>query len=1121
LNLNLHFISNLGGVTSASNRFKTASASLNKTNAKTSGGIKKWSKENRKLNNTLSNLNKDANRARNSFKGLGASAGLAKRALMGLNVYMLGRGISKSIQANIDMIETINLFEVAMGRFAETTQVAIERISTLSGMDVTNLQNKVGTFNLLARSMGISSEKASILSENVTVLSMDLASLTNTSLQQVAEDLRSGLIGQSRTLYKYGIDATEAGIATEALAQGITKSVRNMTQGEKMALRYSVIIRQAGLSHGDFAKTIMYPANQLRILSERIVTLSRAIGSVFIPMLSAVLPYINAFVLALTRIMWAIGAFFGFVKTEVKNTDNDNFLGIPDGAESAEDAVGGASKAVKKLQGQLLGFDEINILKDPAEDSGGGGGGGGGVGGGTSPLDMEFPALSDSIGKLKDIASELADKIQPKLEFILELIGLIAIGFLSWKIANGVLAILTAPSLGVGLMGILKALGVVAESGAINTFGVLLGIVAIMVTRFIDLYRNSELFRDGLKAVWEMGKWAFEELIEFGGKVASAIGSMLPESVKDWFVKVGEKLSILDIDFADFLITLAGIGLLFTPFGAFGIVLLTFELITVALRLLADVSKEASGEFDLLAGVSEEVTAKLQPFIDKTIELDNQLQSINWGGMVIDDETIASISSKLKEVTKMILAELDADQNTSLKNLEPLRDALGEEAYKKLVLANKEYYTKTKKSIADDEQAILDIIKEAQDNGEGMTDEYLQRIQEITDRMSKTGIDHLGDAEISYMAIMTRLKDNSIRVSLEQAEAIITDSLRTKDETIKNAELQYAGQLLSAQQMLDVGAINEEEYDVMIKASKKAKDETVANANEQYDNIRDATELKLGETAEKFDFATNTIKEGWKIFLIDLNQNFNEKSDEMVENVRLWGEGMDKKTEEFKAKMKIGWVNFWTGLASDIDESSTTMAGKMAEWGKKMDDGTAKAMKLVKETFERTWIGIKKFFIGIINNIIETLEKGINFIGDGLNGLITKFNSVTAKLPFGLGGKIEVTKISETYLGRVPDLFADGGMPTAGQMFIAREAGAELVGNINGRTGVVNNDQIVQAVSAGVYQAVSSAISVSGAGKGGNQPIILNIDGKEFARMMLPKVDGEAQRLGFKTLLSY
>ena len=136
---------------------------------------------------------------------------------------------------------------------------------------------------------GLSAENASILAENTNRLALDLGALTNRSFTKVAEDLRSGLIGQSKTMYKYGIDVTEAAIKQEALNQGIKKSVRHMSQAEKMALRYSVMLKQSGLAHGDFANTINRPANQLRILSERFLTLGRSIGNLFIPILNSVL----------------------------------------------------------------------------------------------------------------------------------------------------------------------------------------------------------------------------------------------------------------------------------------------------------------------------------------------------------------------------------------------------------------------------------------------------------------------------------------------------------------------------------------------------------------------------------------------------------------------------------------------------------------------------------------------------------------------------------------------------------------------------------------------------------------------------------------------------------------
>lgn len=63
-------------------------------------------------------------------------------------------------------------------------------------------------------------------------------------------------------------------------------------------------------------------------------------------------------------------------------------------------------------------------------------------------------------------------------------------------------------------------------------------------------------------------------------------------------------------------------------------------------------------------------------------------------------------------------------------------------------------------------------------------------------------------------------------------------------------------------------------------------------------------------------------------------------------------------------------------------------------------------------------------------------------------------------------------------------------------MFIAREAGPELVGNIGGRSAVANNDQIVEAVSMGVYQAVSAAMSSGG--DGDSTRITINLDGEKI-----------------------
>ena len=145
--------------------------------------------------------------------------------------------------------------------------------------------------------------------------------------------------------------------------------------------------------------------------------------------------------------------------------------------------------------------------------------------------------------------------------------------------------------------------------------------------------------------------------------------------------------------------------------------------------------------------------------------------------------------------------------------------------------------------------------------------------------------------------------------------------------------------------------------------------------------------------------------------------------------------------------------------------------------------------------WKRALSGLVNIFIGFGNMIISIFEGVVNRSIDLVNGLVSLVwgaikgivNSILGAVEwiakwigFDLNIKItaaapQITKLSVT---RIPlASFAQGGFPDTGQMFLAREAGPELVGTIGSRTAVVNNDQIVQSVSAGVYDAVRSAMS--------------------------------------------
>ena len=110
---------------------------------------------------------------------------------------------------------------------------------------------------------------------------------------------------------------------------------------------------------------------------------------------------------------------------------------------------------------------------------------------------------------------------------------------------------------------------------------------------------------------------------------------------------------------------------------------------------------------------------------------------------------------------------------------------------------------------------------------------------------------------------------------------------------------------------------------------------------------------------------------------------------------------------------------------------------------------------------------IKGLFRTITSGVVEFINRVISVINSFLNAVLAPINALIRGLNVIPG--VNISQVSVAIPG-IPT-FADGGFPQQGQLFWAREAGPELVGTIGGRTAVANNDQIVEAVARGVYQA--------------------------------------------------
>ena len=364
----------------------------------------------RSLNNTYSSTSK-------AKKGFGSLASAIGRFYA--TYFMVIRGSKKLIEAiksTTDYIEAFNYQAVVFGKigsewdkdyekygydnataYAESFQSRVnDTLGKLSGLKVNvqgGLLEESGAKNLglniqeitqyasqlasVTNSLGQTGEATTAITKSMTMLAGDISSLFNVDYSTVAQNLQSGLIGQSRALYKYGIDITNATLATYAYNLGISKSVSEMTQMEKQQLRVLAILDQSKVSWGDLANTINSPSNMLRQFSNNMKEVGMVAGQLFIPILSKVMPVVNGVTIVIKRLLVNLASLMG-VKIDFESFGQSGYKDTSDGLEDISNGYQDVADSAKKATLSLMGFDEINKLQDDTSSSKGSSGGGGG-----------------------------------------------------------------------------------------------------------------------------------------------------------------------------------------------------------------------------------------------------------------------------------------------------------------------------------------------------------------------------------------------------------------------------------------------------------------------------------------------------------------------------------------------------------------------------------------------------------------------------------------------------------------------------------------------------------------------------------------------------------------------
>jgi hypothetical protein len=922
----------------------------------------------------------------------------------------------------MDFTETINLFETAFRKIGLDSGEAFEmafldraydfnkKFTSMLTLDPNEIMNYQARFGAMSNSMGVVGETALNISSAFTALGADIASLFNIDIPVAMQKLQSGLAGQIRPLRDIGVDISKTSIAQTALNYGITESIEKMSAATKVQLRFLTTIRQMRLAMTDMARTINNPANQLRILQEQWRLMARAFGNIFLPVVARVLPYLNAVLIAITRIMNRIASAFGFKLPSFKETPI--YMGdIPDPMEGLEDdpfdpissGAGNATDKVKELKKALAGFDELNVLNlsDTPSDSGGGGGGGsGGYGMGTgSGYGILDEAIADEWFNYQEAISSAFDEMANKAKGVAE-----------------------------------------------------------------DIYNSLKKFEPFFKGVWQGLKDIWE--------IAKTVYNIALKPLLDW---MGQWIA----DNPKFMEVLGRIqGWVWGMIG------------------IAAAFKLAWGGVNFLAKITGLST----------------IAKLLFGGKVAGTATTMTAG-------KGILGGLTSLAGMTAGSL-PLLPLL--------VGAAATVFVVELISITSEEWNESGVGEYVQQQGEIRTKQHLPNLGK---RTTEEKVEILNPKQLETYE---RLLKYNVPAALQYLEAMTKDKL-TK---VEQRTIAHQHQQLNEFRRIEKGII------------------TTGNAHL---TLPDKVKTAMGG-ADSTIMGTNTSN--WGKHLTEWTGGVQTKTKSAMDNVaNSVGTGTSKALDEF-GRLKNQSLILTEGMSTSL-KTSATKAGSSVSSGIK--SGTDQATRNT-DTWARAMPGVMNMLGSSLlstatssgRNIPKGLAVGQNTAGGNMTswtgGLLTQFSSLGGGLDRIMVGSskawsgafvnnlsvlynnlrafarmIGVTlpyywspsysrvsvSYSPTTSSGIKDnrlnisAWASGGQPPIGQLFYAREAGAELVGNVGGRTTVMNNDQIVESVATGVANAVASVL-----GGGTNQPIVVQVGSDTLVDTVINGLNRRSRAVG-------
>ena len=248
--------------------------------------------------------------------------GIGSKLSLALTAPILAAGGIATKYAS-DVQESMNKVDVAFGQSANQVQNFAKTSLESYGIAEGSALDMASLFGDMATSMGLAQPAAAKMSTSLVGLAGDLSSFKNIGIDQATTALNGIFTGETESLKRLGVVKTEANLSAYALSQGMNKQVKDMTEAEKVQLRYNFVLEKTKNAHGDFERTGGGAANQSRMFSEILKEIGASFGSI-------ILPYFTQGLTALNGLL-------------------QGFNGLSDGTKKTIVVIGGLAAAIGPL----------------------------------------------------------------------------------------------------------------------------------------------------------------------------------------------------------------------------------------------------------------------------------------------------------------------------------------------------------------------------------------------------------------------------------------------------------------------------------------------------------------------------------------------------------------------------------------------------------------------------------------------------------------------------------------------------------------------------------------------------------------------------------------------------